>query len=331
MFCAAGYFDESDDTERAYSVAGFLGHQKDCVYLDWAWRDRILNKYDLEYFKASELEAGAGQFRKFRDNPEGDPRELFSAREKNLFREIKTESINIFLDFDLLIGLGAVVMLPDYYRLFEEYKTIGKVLPAPYFFGAQLVMMESGFIMDALNHGIPKTQQGFVRPNFDSQEEYCGRTKLMFDTFAKKNPLCSKWLCPPHYESDKDYIVLQVADNLAYECRRLLITKEYSHLPERKAMTRFKERIYRIYKLNYEGLKMIMESQEPDIIPIKAEIENQIKGRSMKNSREYESFNRTMQDLMKVPHSEIKAKLDAEKRAKTKKRKAKKPSASGRA
>jgi hypothetical protein len=51
----------------------------------------------------------------------------------------------------------------------------------------------------------------------------------------------------------------------------------------------------------------------------------------MKNA-EFENFDRTMRDLMKVPHSEIKAALDAEKAAKQKKkRKAKKPSASGRA
>jgi hypothetical protein len=37
---------------------------------------------------------------------------------------------------------------------------------------------------------------------------------------------------------------------------------------------------------------------------------------------EFEKFDRTMRDLLKVQHSEIKAKLDAEKRAKTKKRKA---------
>lgn len=48
----------------------------------------------------------------------------------------------------------------------------------------------------------------------------------------------------------------------------------------------------------------------------------------MKN-REFESFDRIMRDLLKVPHSEIKAKLDMEKAAK--KRMAKKPSASGRA
>jgi hypothetical protein len=46
-------------------------------------------------------------------------------------------------------------------------------------------------------------------------------------------------------------------------------------------------------------------------------------------SEEYSKFDRTMRALMKVPHTEIKAKLDAEKKAK--KRKAKKTSASGRA
>jgi hypothetical protein len=50
------------------------------------------------------------------------------------------------------------------------------------------------------------------------------------------------------------------------------------------------------------------------------------------NRTEFENFDRMMHDLIKVPHSEIKAALDAEKKAKEKKkkRKAKKPSALGR-
>ncbi len=47
-------------------------------------------------------------------------------------------------------------------------------------------------------------------------------------------------------------------------------------------------------------------------------------------TKEFRDFDNVMRKLLKVPHSEIKAKLDAEKRAKTKKRKAKEPSASGR-
>jgi hypothetical protein len=52
-----------------------------------------------------------------------------------------------------------------------------------------------------------------------------------------------------------------------------------------------------------------------------------------KESSEFQNFDRTMRDLMSVPHDEIKAALDAEKAAKkkTKQRKAKKSSALGRA
>jgi hypothetical protein len=49
----------------------------------------------------------------------------------------------------------------------------------------------------------------------------------------------------------------------------------------------------------------------------------------MKTSNEYDKFDRVMTTLLKVPHSEIKAKLDAEKAAKQKR--SPKTSASGRA
>ena len=39
---------------------------------------------------------------------------------------------------------------------------------------------------------------------------------------------------------------------------------------------RLKERVFRIYKLNYDALRMIMENQTPDVLPIKAEIENKM-------------------------------------------------------
>jgi len=167
MFSAAGYFDESDDNERAYSVAGFLGHQKDCVYLQWEWEKRILEPYKLKYFKASELNSGKGQFAQHRDNPKGNLDAKFSRREKELFDRIKTESIDVFLEF-LLIGIGAVVMLPDYRRLSEEFKTANKLLPDPYFLCSQLVMMESGFIMDEINESAFPLQKAYVRPTFDS-------------------------------------------------------------------------------------------------------------------------------------------------------------------
>ena len=237
MWHAAGYFDESDDNDRAYAVAGFLGHQHDCVHLHFAWEEKILKKYDIEYFKASELEWGTGQFAKFRD----DPKNLsspFSEREKTLFREIKTASIDLILDFQI-VGFGVVMMLPDYHRLNQELKRDGRIIQAPYFICSQLCMMEAGFIMWSLNCDSSPSQRGLVRPVFDSHEEYSGRAKQMFDDFAEKNPWCSKSLFPSHYKNDRDYLMLQAADNLAYEARLLLIVQEYDkHIPERKAMVR---------------------------------------------------------------------------------------------
>ncbi|MFZ0200846.1 MAG: hypothetical protein WB523_04720 [Candidatus Sulfotelmatobacter sp.] len=52
----------------------------------------------------------------------------------------------------------------------------------------------------------------------------------------------------------------------------------------------------------------------------------------MKKNSEFDNFDRTMRDLMSVPHSEIKTALDAEKAEKQKaKQKVREPSASDRA
>jgi len=46
-----------------------------------------------------------------------------------------------------------------------------------------------------------------------------------------------------------------------------------------------------------------------------------------KASREFQNFDRTMRELIKVPHSEIKDKLDAEKKDKAQRKKVKKAKA----
>ncbi len=275
MWHAAGYFDESDDNDRAYAVAGFIGHQMDFLHFEWVWREKILEKYNLEYFKASELSSGKGQFQHLRDEPDNLEDRLFSEKEKNLFNKIKAESIDIIVQQELLVGLGVIVVRPDYERLLEEYKSSGTLLPHPYFICAHLVMVESGFIINRINHDLSKSQQGLLRPVFDSHEQYSGKAKQVFDEFCGKNPITSRCLLPPIYETEQDYVMLQAADNLAYECRRLLVNLEHDKTrPERKAMTRLKERVYKIYKLDYCALKTIIEAQQPDAIPFEADIHN---------------------------------------------------------
>ncbi|MGB6677549.1 MAG: hypothetical protein WBE44_12715 [Terriglobales bacterium] len=50
----------------------------------------------------------------------------------------------------------------------------------------------------------------------------------------------------------------------------------------------------------------------------------------MNQKTEFQKFDATMKQLIKVPHDRLKAALDAEKAEKKTRRKAKKPSASGR-
>ena len=269
----AAYFDESDDSKQAYGVGGFLGNQHDCVHLEWTWRRDVLDKYDLKYFKASELEYGLGEFRKLRDNP-NSPNAPFSAREKTLFREIKTKTVDLFLSAEFLIGFGAVVVLPDYYRLVKELDAAGFAIPAPYWFAAQVVYLEAGWIMNDWNKNELPSQKAHVRPIYDSHTEYSRKAKEIFNDYRDKNPRWSRWLLSPHYESDQDYILLQVADNLVYEMRKLVIKDAFNEVrPERIAMQRLKERVWKVYMLNYEAMKTIMQ-RPTNVVGIKPEISN---------------------------------------------------------
>ncbi len=142
------------------------------------------------------------------------------------------------------------------------------------YFAAQVVYMEAGFVMNYLNEGEPRSRLAFVSPIYDSQKEYQSSAKRIFEEYREKNLLWSKWLLSPRYEDDQDYIVLQVADNLVYEMRKLVIKDAFNEVrAERIAMTRLKQRIEKVYKLNYVAMKSIM-NRPANVVEIKAEISN---------------------------------------------------------
>lgn len=264
MFLVAGFFDESTDQDSgglSYAVAGFIGNQLVTATLELRWRD-VLNKYELDYFKASELNAGMGQFQKFRDDPHNTQWRPFSDREKILFQTIKTDFTDVIIGCgDGLYGIGAVVILPDLERLRSEYEN-ARALPVPYFICSNMVMVEAGTEMINQNVGYPPSNLCWLRPIFDEHEEYSGRAKQSWDTFKDKNPQSGKYLLSPHYESELTYLTLQAADNLAFEVRKLAFTKK-EKLPTRIPMRRLmaNRNIIKIYKFDYDALKMVADAQ----------------------------------------------------------------------
>ena len=263
MWLSAGFFDEStdEDTEgTCYVIAGFIGAQLITAKLELRWRD-LLDKYGLEYFKASELSAGTGQLQKFRDDPSEYNFRPFSQREKDEFKEISTAFTDLIVDAENLYGIGAAVILPDLERLQAEY-THAKKLPRPYHMCAQLVLVEAGNEMVAQNTPPRGHDTCFLRPIFDEHEEFSGRAKQAWDGFCQKNPNCSKFLLPPHYESEHNYLTLQAADLLAFEVRKLVLMQRKNFQTRREPLKRIVQtgNILRTFKVDYDALKMIADA-----------------------------------------------------------------------
>lgn len=271
MYLGVGYFDESYDDEtrgKCYTVAGLIGGQLATTVLALRWKD-LNKKWEIDYFKASELEVGEGQFKKFRDNPLSESWMPFSEREKNLFRQIKTEYTNLIIESGVYC-LGACLVLPDYHRLRKDNRLARKNLLHPYFQCAQMVLMESGMQVAEAN-ATWSEETLFLKPIFDSHQKYEGRMKRAFGQFCAKNPNSSRYLHSPDYEDEKDHRALQAADNIAYEARRYLMHRQFNTpLVPRVSMSRLinSGSFLRLYKLDYRSLKIIAEGQSEDRIPV---------------------------------------------------------------
>jgi hypothetical protein len=104
---------------------------------------------------------------------------------------------------------------------------------------------------------------------FDSHQEYSGRFKTGFDVFKQKNPTCSRYLLPPFFEKETDYLCLQAADLFVYEVRRTVSNHFYEpHRCIRIAMGRLFPQALNTYVLGYDILKSLAEGQKDDRIPI---------------------------------------------------------------
>jgi hypothetical protein len=279
LMLIGGYFDESSDEgieNRCYSVCGYVADGASALELSFIWAD-LLRKHHLAYFKASEIEYGFGEFRQYRDNPD-DLAAPLSKKEKEKIVEIKTDFVSAICKCNVY-GVGTVLMLRDYELLLSENMLAQKNLAAPWYLCSSFTLMASGLLMNEANRRHPPDRSGYLRPIFDWQKEYKGKFIESFPNFCRKNPESSRSLLPPHFEMEQDYKCLQAADCLAYEARKLLFWVEYEENPNRpmrKAMQRLGDRLFKIYKLNYEGLKIIAENQTADRIPIAPALETKM-------------------------------------------------------
>ncbi len=262
------YYDESDEYP-GFAVAGYAGAYDTWMHLDWKWRC-LLKKWHLDYFKASECENLLEQFAQYRDNP-SDVKSPLKPHEFDKVKEIKTDFVDaICKHSDDLQGYGAVVVVKDFQRIISEDASAKRLfMDKPYYICFQLCLVAAAMPAWAVNTKRHGDDRVLVRPYFDFHDEYSHLAPALFNKFRKKNKRSADVLLPPSYDDDRESSPLQVADNLAYEARKHLtrkITKGDDFM--RTAMRRLRPFVYRIYKLDYDALKLIVARQKPDSIPI---------------------------------------------------------------
>lgn len=263
------YYDESDE-KPGFSVAGYAAPYATWVHLDWKWQG-LLKKWNLTYFKASECENLLGEFAQYRDSPTNLKSDL-KTHERKILTGIKTEFIDAICKHgDDLQGYGAVVIVNDFEKIISEDAEARRLfMDKPYWVCFQLCLVAAAMpARDFNQRHSNRDDHVHIKPIFDSHKEYSGLAKALFDKFMNGNPRSAEVLLPPEYEDDKAVSALQVADTLAYEARKHLtrqIVKGDGYA--RKPMERLRPFVYRIYKLDYKALKLIVARQDPDYIPI---------------------------------------------------------------
>lgn len=265
------YFDESE-SEGCFSVAGYLGSYRTWVHLDWLWQD-LLTKWRLDYFKASECNNGTKQFAQYRDDP-SLPQKRLKDHEHAKLREIMTDFVGAVCKVhDELCGIGAVVVLDDFNRLVSESDKARRLFTTkPYYLCMQLCLVAAAIPIRNMRC---RTRSGddWVRPIFDSHREFSKHTVALFAKFSKKNPESAKVLMQPAYKDDVDVRPLQVADLVAHEVTKLL-GRKLANRPERPPMTRLLPSMGKIYKCDYEALKILLDVQSADFIGVQPAIKD---------------------------------------------------------
>src|SRR5271157_2346957 len=99
MFIA--YFDESWDEkqQKILVIAGMMGLWEQWDKIEWRWRG-LLDKYEIDYYRATEAESANGQFDK---PPYRTPGVPLTAAQFKLLQDVKDDFFNI-LTFGRISG-----------------------------------------------------------------------------------------------------------------------------------------------------------------------------------------------------------------------------------
>jgi hypothetical protein len=330
------YGDDSADEkrQRVAAVSGLVGTEQQWRDLEMAW---IARTRGIE-FHAKDCESDFGDYA---PRPGEDPNEVHR-RNKALYRDLATMLANSSIG-----GLGVAIDITAQKKIFPDSLDLS-------YYKAFLEIVE-GMKNCATHH------REIAKFTFDINLETEYNAGLLFAMVRENEPSWAPFLDPEiSFVQARHSPRLQAGDLLAYEAMKALdhavgpikrwrASWDDALYPTGRFEVRaFSEDWFNNLKRQYEDARKKLGMGEQEYLEWLKERERQHSISNLfhyinwaakrqktmkKKASEFDKFDSTMRALIKVPHSEIREKLNAEKRAKTKnkKRKPKKTSALGRA
>jgi hypothetical protein len=219
------YCDESYDKEsRVYAMGGYIARDRDWAKISRRWRNTCL-RYGVPFFHAADCEDGRGEFRGM-------------SKEKRI--SLKTELVDAICDpHDGAVGFGIGTYIGDYEQVRNSSVDAARAMPQKHYFWCfQHIVAQ---ICEQLNSFGATAKTAFI---FDQQEEFSGRAKIMYDGIKKDFPSYAARMGSISYQDKREFVPLQIADNLAYEVMKEYLNKRFDpSRAERIALTRMKPAI----------------------------------------------------------------------------------------
>lgn len=313
------FLDESGTkgTHPIFTFAGFIGRAEVWAKFSQEWSVWINRPPRIEYLKMAEAVKFDKEFRKFGESQRNDK---LRGCVEIIKEHLPQWAIHVTVD----IAEWHRVLAPDTPRMLSD----------PYF--TSFFGILSGVCYEMLDTMVPEEFEVI----FDIHSIFQPRINIWYE-FVKEmvrvihDEALGRIMPPsPLFRDDKVFVPLQAADVLAWLFRTAFsgertefewIAEELSPLiPMSKYSTFYTgKRIEDVRSLSFElqhklTPDRIREWRQKYAIDVLYGTSRKVK-RKMQQNSEFEAFDKTMRKLISVPHSEIKAKLDAEKAEKAKK------------
>lgn len=248
----AAYLDESFDMgpKGIFAVGGIIGRGIPLFELDRKW-EALLHRPDIniEYYKASECWLGTGQFAKFVKEKRSP-----TPQERLRLDAISNEFVSLIAG-EMLVGHGIGVIQSDFYDVIKDDYARSILGDDPFQLAYDLTMIQCAWIMKHTEESKraeaqpwQKVERDYVSFVRDEHPKYAPLANTRYMNLKNSNPEAALYMATHSIADDKKVFVLQAADAVAYEIRRVL------HLAHQMKPDRMREQFKVFRKFSRMGI-----------------------------------------------------------------------------